>query len=204
MLGTLLTRSSFAAASLGLPKMLKDSDIETEDPADVDDENVSEGGFQATLPGEYTKISSALALFSAARLLSKVLDEVYPAGASYELSLSRISRLANELDVWRDALPAHLRLEFVQDTLNVNVTSNRSPILVRVAVSRCVQQVLIVAGAGLFPYSFMHPSTRRGRPLGRQSFELSDRPRRFQQTHLPDYEASRPASNELHDADQSN
>ncbi len=109
---------------------MKDDAIEAEDPADVDDENVTERGFQPSLPGESTKLSSALALFKAARILSKVLAEVYPASSSHELSLQKIAVLADLLDSWRDNLAPHLRLEFVQDKPSTNVVSSRSPLLV--------------------------------------------------------------------------
>ena len=74
---------------LGLPKLLKECDIHADYPVDIDDENVSECGFQSTLPGEPTRLSSALALFGAARIMSKVLDEVYPAASSHEITSSR-------------------------------------------------------------------------------------------------------------------
>ena len=131
---TLYTLDAFAAAALGLPKLIKDVDVETEDPADVDDENVNEKGFQATLPGESTKLSSALALFRAARVLSKVLNELYPATSNCELSLSKINTLSEELDAWRANLAPHLRLEFVQDKPSTNVISSRCPLLVSLLI----------------------------------------------------------------------
>lgn len=121
---------SFAAASLGLPKLINDADIDTEEPADVDDENVTERGFQATLPGESTKLSSALALFRVSKLLSKVLVQTYPAVTSHDVSVQQIGALSDELDAWRDGLAPHLRLEFVQDKPSTNVVSSRSPLLV--------------------------------------------------------------------------
>lgn len=126
-----LTADSFSAALLGLPKLLKDCDIYTEYPADVDDENVSERGFQSTLPGESTRLSSALSLFRAARIMSKVLDVNYPAASSHDLSLQRISGLSDELDNWHTSLPSYLRLDFVQDKPSTNVVGSRSPLLVR-------------------------------------------------------------------------
>ena len=129
---TLYALDAFAAAALGLPKLMRDEDIETEEPADVDDENVNERGFQATLPGESTKLSSALALFRVARILSKVLKELYPASSSCELSLQRVAALSDELDAWRNALAPHLRLEFVQDKPCTNIISSRCPLLVSV------------------------------------------------------------------------
>ena len=127
--------SSFSAALLGLPKLMKEGDIFAEFPADVDDENVSERGFQSTLPGESTRLSSALALFRASQVMSTVLDENYPAAASYELSLQRIAVLSNKLDKWQKGLPSHLRLQFVQDKPSTNVVGSRSPLLVCVPPS---------------------------------------------------------------------
>lgn len=121
---------SFSAALLGLPKLLKEADIQTEYPIDIDDVNVSEKGFQPTLPGEYSRFSSALALFRGSRILAKVLDEMYPASFSYELSLQKISILQDELDGWLSSLPAHLRLQFVQDKPSTHTVGSRSPILV--------------------------------------------------------------------------
>jgi len=114
----------------GLPPLLRECDIRTEYPADVDDENVTETGFLPTLPGESTRLSSALALIGASRILSKVLEELYPSPAGYEIPVSRMQSLAEELDGWLKNLPQHLRLEFAQDKPSTNVTSSRSPLLV--------------------------------------------------------------------------
>lgn len=121
---------SFSAALLGLPKLLNESDVHSEYPADVDDENISEQGFQSTLPGESTRVSNALALFRMARILSKVLDDFYPAASFHDLSLQKIGALNDELDVWLGSLPPHLRLHFVQDKPSTSVIGSRSPLLV--------------------------------------------------------------------------
>ncbi|KAL8827754.1 MAG: hypothetical protein Q9170_006887 [Blastenia crenularia] len=126
---TLYTLDCFSAALLGLPKLLNEDDIQTEYPVDIDDENVSERGFQSTLPGESTRLSSALALFRGSRILAKVLDEMYPASLSYDLSLQKIGALNDELDKWLGSLPAHLRLQFVQDKPSTNIVGSRSPFL---------------------------------------------------------------------------
>ncbi|KAK5136554.1 hypothetical protein LTR08_002898 [Meristemomyces frigidus] len=126
---TLYTVDSFSAVVLGLPKHLKDDDVQCEYPVDADDEYVTERGFQPTLPGESTKLSSALALFRAARILSKVLEEVFPAKASYELSLKKLSGLSDELDAWSTSLAPHLRLQFAQDKPSTGTISSRSPLL---------------------------------------------------------------------------
>lgn len=127
---TLLTLSSFSAAHLGLPTLFRDEDIECEYPADADDEYVTEKGFLPTLPGEYTKISSSLALFRLSRVLAKVITELYPASATHEISLRTIASLGDELEEWSNNLAPHLKLTFQQDKPSTNVTSSRSPILV--------------------------------------------------------------------------
>ena len=109
---------------------MKDDDIHTEYPADVDDENLTERGFQPALPGEATKLCSALALFRVSSIMSRVLSEVYPAATSHETSLQKIGALSDELDGWREDLAPHLRLQFVQDKPSTNVVSSRSPLLV--------------------------------------------------------------------------
>lgn len=126
----MLTGLSFSAALLGLPKLLNETDIHTEYPSDIDDENVSERGYHSSLPGESTKLSSALALFRVARILSKVLDEVYPAAPSYELSLQKLALLNDELGVWLQSLAPQHRLQFVQDKPSTDVVGSRSPLLV--------------------------------------------------------------------------
>ncbi|KAH8893415.1 hypothetical protein GQ53DRAFT_113780 [Thozetella sp. PMI_491] len=126
---TLYTLDCFSAAVLGLPKLLKDDDIHTEYPSDTDDEYVTEKGFQPSLPGEHTRLSSALALFRASRILAKVLEKNYPAATSHELSLQQMSALESELDDWSEKLPQHLKLTFKQDKPSTDITGSRSPIL---------------------------------------------------------------------------
>ena len=91
---------------------------------------MTEKGFLPTLPGEYTKISAALALFRASRILSKVLEQIYPAAASHDLSLQSLASLDSELKEWSNGLPVHLKLTFVQDKPSTDVTGNRSALLV--------------------------------------------------------------------------
>lgn len=121
---------SFTAAVLGLPKLLREEDVQAEYPSDVDDEYVTEKGFQPTLPGEYTRLSNALALFRATHILGRVLEKNYPATTTHELSLQQMGELESELDAWYENLPTHLRLNFVQDKPSTDVTGSRSPLLV--------------------------------------------------------------------------
>lgn len=138
--------------------LIRDTDITTDYPADVDDENVTTQGFSPALPGELTKISSALALFRSARILSKTLETIYPAQATYQLSLSKLHALSDELDQWSEDLPEHLRLRFCNDKPSTNIISCRSPILVRITY---LKQVSPNSSSvrHLFLYSQSDPST---------------------------------------------
>lgn len=127
----LYTLDCFSAATQGLPKLIKEDDVHTEYPNDVDDEYVTEKGFLPTLPGESTRVSGALALFRASRILAKVLDKIYPAATTHELSLQQMSVLEAELDEWSNGLPPHLKLTFKQDKPSTDITGSRSPLLVR-------------------------------------------------------------------------
>jgi hypothetical protein len=109
---------------------LREENIRTEYPEDIDDENVTETGFLPTLPGESTRISSAIALFAAARILNKALEDLYPSDGGYDIPVSKVRLVAGQLDEWVKNLPSHLRLEFLQDKPSTNVTSSRSPLLV--------------------------------------------------------------------------
>lgn len=110
--------------------MIPEPDITTEYPADIDDENLTEKGFHPALPGEPTKISNALALIQVTQILSKALDELYSAAASYSVSVDKALKLNAELDEWSKGLPSHLRLQFSKDKPSTNVISDRSPLLV--------------------------------------------------------------------------
>ncbi|KAJ5771373.1 uncharacterized protein N7511_003424 [Penicillium nucicola] len=119
----------FCSALTGMPVLLREDDIQAEYPVDVDDENVTETGFLPTLPGESTRISSAIALFGASRILNKALENVFSSKSEYNVSVSKMRSVVGQLDDWLQNLPAHLRLEFSQDKPSTNVTSSRSPLL---------------------------------------------------------------------------
>lgn len=123
------TVDRFCSVLTGMPVLLREGDIEIEYPVDIDDENVTESGFLPTLPGESTRISSALALFGAARILNKALEDMYPSKAGYDVYIAKLRSVAAQLDEWLHNLPPHLRLEFSQDKPSTNVTSSRSPLL---------------------------------------------------------------------------
>ncbi len=120
----------FISASSGSPTLLRDPDISTEYPEDVDDENLTVQGFSPALPRELTKISSALALFKICRILSRGLDQLLPATASYRFSMNSLNSISEDLDQWVKDIPTHLRMKFLNGKPSTGVISDRSPLLV--------------------------------------------------------------------------
>jgi Fungal specific transcription factor domain len=125
-----LTVPRFLSACSGSPTLLRDSDISTEYPSDVDDESLTEQGFSPALPDELTKISSALALFKICRILSRSLDQLLPASACYQFSMNSLNCIADELEEWVQSIPTHLRMKFLNDKPSTGLISDRSPLLV--------------------------------------------------------------------------
>lgn len=74
-------RFSFAAATLGLPPLLRDNEdaLLVEYRSDLDDEHFTKDSIQLMPPAEPTRLSSALALFRCSRILSQVLGALYTA-----------------------------------------------------------------------------------------------------------------------------
>ena len=109
--------------------MDRESELSTEYPSDVDDENLTEQGFLPGLPGELTMISSAL-VFKICRILSRALDQLVPASVAYRLSMSDLKSISDELDQRLKCIPTHLRMKFLNDKPSTGVISDRSLILV--------------------------------------------------------------------------
>lgn len=177
---------------------MNESDIEAEYPLDIDDENVSERGFQSTLPGESTRVSSALALFRVARILSKVLDEVYPSTSSHELSLQKIGALNDELGVWLQSLAPHHRLQFVQDKPSTNVVGSRSPLLVMCLIfTQKFPTLTISTVSRISLHSNADSSTSLRLQSWCKSICFARCRRKFEQAYRPDCTTTRRAPYEL-------
>lgn len=132
-------RYSFSGSILGQPRLLNDLETACEYPQDVDDEYITENEFLTIPPGESTRVSSALALFNGARILSTVLDRIYPSSAR-NVTPDTIGALNEELDDWLSNLAPHLRLRFMQDKPSTQVVGSRSAFLVRTCLLGACQR----------------------------------------------------------------
>jgi len=99
---------AFSSAIVGLPRLLDDQQIDTEFPADLDDDYVTEMGFLPTPPGNFSMMSAALANFRLAKIISRLLSQVY---SPAKVSLATIRAIESELNDWRNGLPSYLRVD---------------------------------------------------------------------------------------------
>jgi hypothetical protein len=157
--------------------LLRESDISTEYPADVDDENLAEQGFSPALPGELTKISSALALFKICRILSRALDQLLPASVSHQISVNNLKAINDELGQWLQSIPPHLRMKFLNDKPSTGVISDRSPLLVRPSISSVSFPLTRLPVSGLLFHPESNSSSSCLSWFRKQCFSISDRGR---------------------------
>lgn len=122
--------SKCISTSSGAPTLIRESELSTEYLSDVDDKNLTEQRFLPGLPGELTKISSALVCFKICRILSCALDQFVPASVAYRLSMSDVKSISDELDQWLKCIPTYLRMKFLNDKPSTGVISDRSLLLV--------------------------------------------------------------------------
>ncbi|KAK5173816.1 Gypsy retrotransposon integrase-like protein 1 [Saxophila tyrrhenica] len=106
----------YVGAMLGLPQTLSDDDIDQEFPLEIDDEYVTK---ERILPMPEGRVPIMMAFNSHTRLvqlLSKIVRYVYPikvkgtqrveADKSYSVPFSAIRELENDLENWKNSLPA--------------------------------------------------------------------------------------------------
>ncbi|KAK9241312.1 fungal-specific transcription factor domain-containing protein [Lipomyces kononenkoae] len=107
------TLDTFSSTLMGVPAILRDDDVECSYPCDVDDEFLTEKAFLRAPPGNYTKLSAAIALWKVSRVLSKILCMLYSCTPSRTRSYKILFELEDELEVWRRELPPHLKFDII-------------------------------------------------------------------------------------------
>jgi hypothetical protein len=108
----------YVGAMLGLPQTLSEDDIDQEFPIEVDDEFVTEDGIRPMPEGQVSIMTAFNAHTRLLQLLSKIVRYVYPikvqgdqessADKSYSVPFSAIREIENDLENWKNSLPAVL------------------------------------------------------------------------------------------------
>lgn len=110
----------FSALQLGVPRLVKDFEIECALPvADDDDRTVNLAGQQIRLEGRVTQFSLAIIRF--AKVLGNVLDSIFKRGMTESITKQVSLIHENALDNWRRGLPQELIFELdVNGTINMD------------------------------------------------------------------------------------
>lgn len=147
----------FSALQLGVPRLIKDFEIECALPvADNDDTTVNLAGQQIKLEGQVANYSLAIIRFS--KVLGNILDSIFKRGMT-EAITKQVSLIhENALDNWRRGLPKELIFELdVNGTINMeefnilkqsNATVQHSEnmvLLVMYFLAKCMIHLPVVA-----------------------------------------------------------
>ncbi|SCU99863.1 LAMI_0G01332g1_1 [Lachancea mirantina] len=115
----------FASLQLGVPRLLKDHEIECALPFGENDSQTREfstGGFR--LEGEVSQLSLALIRFS--KVVGNVVDSIFKRGMTPSVVVQVALIHENALDNWRRNLPEQLRFELdVNGTINLEEMSRK-------------------------------------------------------------------------------
>lgn len=107
----------YIGAMLGLPQSLSEEDIDQDDPAEVDDEFITEEGIKAMPPGTVTVMTAFNKHTKLQKILTKIVQKVYPIhvasadgpmGKSYAVSFATIKEIEREMEEWKASLPQGL------------------------------------------------------------------------------------------------
>jgi hypothetical protein len=93
----------------GLPKSLRDQDIDVELPSDVDDDYINADEYLLSLPGEPTGMILFVSLIKLVRILSNTLEVLYTT-TDRRQTVTKIRSIDQHLDQWLQTLPDHLQI----------------------------------------------------------------------------------------------
>ncbi|CAH0002547.1 unnamed protein product, partial [Clonostachys byssicola] len=99
------TLDVMSSAHHGIPRLIRDQDVDTDLPTRVDHDLLSRSHVSFPLPGEATQVDSAMLLFKLARIIGDTLEKLYST-TRRRGGVAKITRLQAELDAWEHSLPS--------------------------------------------------------------------------------------------------
>ncbi|KAI9727659.1 MAG: hypothetical protein M1828_005887 [Chrysothrix sp. TS-e1954] len=109
-------------AMLGMPITLNESDIDQEQPLEINDEYITADGFLRHPEGDLVTMTAANANFKLANIVSKITQHVYPmkvvpehkaastsSASSNSISYAIIRDIENDLQTWMSQLPVDFK-----------------------------------------------------------------------------------------------
>ncbi|KIL92331.1 transcriptional activator protein acu-15 [Fusarium avenaceum] len=89
----------FSSAYHGMPRLIRDQDVDTDLPTSVDHDSLSRTHVEFPLPGERSQVDTAISLFKLARIIGRTLEDLYTT-TRRRGGIAKISRLQAELSMW--------------------------------------------------------------------------------------------------------
>ncbi|EXL42752.1 hypothetical protein FOCG_15197 [Fusarium oxysporum f. sp. radicis-lycopersici 26381] len=90
---------AFSSAYHGMPRLIRDQDVDTDFPASVDHDLLSRTHVEFPLPGERSQVDTAITLFKLARIIGRTLEDLYTT-TRRRGGVAKIARLQAELNMW--------------------------------------------------------------------------------------------------------
>ncbi|KAI1033931.1 hypothetical protein LB503_010949 [Fusarium chuoi] len=128
---------AFSSAYHGMPRLIRDQDVDTDFPTCVDHNLLSRTRVEFPLPGERSQVDTAISLFKLARIMGRTLEDLYTT-TRRRGGVAKIARLQAELNMWEQVvLEPELELE---PTTSVTTKSLEATFL---RVAHCVATIHI-------------------------------------------------------------
>ncbi|EXK25929.1 hypothetical protein FOMG_17453 [Fusarium oxysporum f. sp. melonis 26406] len=90
---------AFSSAYHGMPRLIRDQDVDTDFPTSVDHNLLSRTHVEFPLPGERSQVDTAISLFKLARIIGRTLEDLYTT-TRRRGGVAKIARLQAELNMW--------------------------------------------------------------------------------------------------------
>ncbi|KAL5590090.1 hypothetical protein FOVSG1_011957 [Fusarium oxysporum f. sp. vasinfectum] len=90
---------AFSSAYHGMPRLIRDQDVDTDFPTSVDHNLLSRTHVEFPLPGERSQVDTAISLFKLARIVGRTLEDLYTT-TRRRGGVAKIARLQAELNMW--------------------------------------------------------------------------------------------------------
>ncbi|KAI8233101.1 Trans-aconitate decarboxylase 1 [Colletotrichum sp. SAR 10_86] len=98
------TSVRFSSAYHGMPRLIRDQDVDTDLPSRVDHDQVSRESVAFPLPGERSQVDTALCMFKLAVIVGEALEKLYTT-TRRRGGVAKITQLQAELTMWERMLP---------------------------------------------------------------------------------------------------
>ncbi|KAG5665026.1 hypothetical protein KAF25_008760 [Fusarium avenaceum] len=128
---------TFSSAYHGMPRLIRDQDVDTDLPTSVDHDLLSRTHVEFPLPGERSQVDTAISLFKLARIIGRTLEDLYTT-TRRRGGIAKISRLQAELSMWERVV-----LEPEVDTEPPTPASSKSLEAAFLRVAHCVATIHI-------------------------------------------------------------